>query len=155
MPGISVEPNLPTPLVILLLQSYSHNACRRTPSGRPAGSNTKYEGYTMKLRHVACAAVFAGTVLGTGGSALAGERAGNGNWTPINSDNDSVSDASPNNSICAFSGLEDDNNLGGPGQVQTPHGETAFDIVFPPGVASICQYLNNGNNPKPPPPSPE
>ena len=103
-------------------------------------------------------AICAAAIVGFGGSAFAGERAGNGEWTPIQQEENHVgAPAEPKNAECAFSGLQDDEweTLGGPGSVQTPHGEPAFDEFFPPGIASVCQFLNNGNNPKEPPPFPE
>ena len=75
--------------------------------------------------------------------ALAGERTGNGGFNPIGTH---VVVAA----ICAFSGLEDDPLE--PGNTQTPH--ESGGIIEPAGVASICQYLNPGNNPKPFPPPP-
>jgi hypothetical protein len=111
----------------------------------------------MAIRKVAATAVCAAAVLVSSGTVLAGERAGNGEWTPINPREPGVSDADPRNAACAFSGLEDDEELGGPGVVQTPHGETAFDIVFPAGVAQVCSWYNNGNHENRPgePPPPE
>jgi hypothetical protein len=85
------------------------------------------------------------TILGVGLSApsFAGEQRGNGGSTPIGT---YVVIAA----ICAFSGLEDVNPS--PGDTQTPHEEGGN--VAPPGVASICQFLNPGKNPKTPPPPP-
>lgn len=70
--------------------------------------------------------------------AIAGERTGNGGFTPIGTH---VIVAA----ICSFSGLEDHPLV--PGDTQTPH--ESGGIINPPGVASICQFLNPGNNPKP------
>ena len=102
------------------------------------------------------AALCAATVLGIGGSAFAGEINGQGGDTPI-------TEGGPN-SICAFSGLQDGTGPGdpvsGPGHVQTPHGEPDYDLYFPPGVASICQWANNSQysghsqRPQEPPPPP-
>lgn len=96
-------------------------------------------------------------VMAMAGTALAGEINGKGESTPIR--------GHANNSICAFSGLQDgegpDDPLSGPGHVQTPHGEPDYDMFFPPGAASICQWANNGymsgnsQRPQPPPPPPE
>lgn len=84
--------------------------------------------------------------------AFAGEINGKGQQTPIGK-------YEVNNSICAFSGLQDDGPATGPGHVQTPHGEPDLDLYFPPGSASICQWLNNGashsQRPQTPPPPPE
>jgi len=73
---------------------------------------------------------------------FAGERTGNGGFTPIEN---IVIAANPlvRNAICAFSGLED--NDGGPvnpGDTQTPHEEGGN--IQPPGVARICSLLNYG-----------
>lgn len=97
----------------------------------------------------------AAMVVTMAGSAFAGEINGNGESTPIRGD--------AHNSICAFSGLQDGAGPGdpisGPGHVQTPHGEPDYDLYFPPGVASICQWANNGawhsQRPQEPPPFPE
>jgi hypothetical protein len=85
------------------------------------------------------------TILGVGICAptFAGEQRGNGGATPIGT---YVVIAA----ICAFSGLEDVNPS--PGDTQTPHEEGGN--VAPAGVASICQFLNPGKNPKTPPPPP-
>jgi hypothetical protein len=72
--------------------------------------------------------------------AIAGERTGNGGVTPIGTH---VIVAA----ICSFSGLEDFN--GGavvPGDTQTPH--ESGGTIAPAGSASVCQFLNPGNNPK-------
>ena len=105
-------------------------------------------------------ALAAGLVLTLAGSALAGEVTGNGKDTPI-----SGSLFQGPNSACAFSGIQDfdgpDDPRFGPGHVQTPHGEPDFDEYFPPGSASICQWLNNSQynghsqRPQQPPPPPE
>lgn len=58
---------------------------------------------------------------------------------------ESDSDAEPRRAECAFSGLEDDLAEIDPGEVQTPHGESAFDVVFDPGVAQVCSFLNHGH----------
>lgn len=95
-------------------------------------------------RSIVGAAICAATIVGFSGSAFAGEITGNGKTTPIK-------DRGVARSACAFSGLEDGIHLagfdpdtglpifvevdGGPGVVQTPHGEPAADVVFPPGVA--------------------
>lgn len=81
------------------------------------------------------------------GAASAGERTGNGGSTPIQNlilmilgiplDGPTV------NSLCAYSGLED--NDGGdvnPGDTQTPH-ETGGEVLDP-GVARDCSELNYG-----------
>lgn len=105
------------------------------------------------------AIICAGSVLGLGtGSAFAGEINGNGESTPVR-------DPGVPNSICAFSGLQDgtgpEDPNSGPGHTQTPHGEPDLDLYFPPGVASVCQWLNNGflgghsQRPQDPPPPPE
>ena len=76
--------------------------------------------------------------------AVAGERTGNSGFNPIGTH---IVVAA----ICSFSGLEDFN--GGPvvpGDTQTPH--ESGGTIEAPGVASICQYLNPGKNPKPFPP---
>ena len=85
------------------------------------------------------------TILGIGLSSptFAGEQRGNGGSTPIGT---YVVVAA----ICAFSGLEDVNPSRG--DTQTPHEEGGH--VLPAGVASICQFLNPGKNPKTPPPPP-
>ena len=71
--------------------------------------------------------------------AIAGERTGNGGFNPIGTH---VIVAA----ICSFSGLEDfDGGAVVPGDTQTPH-ESGGNIL-PPGVASVCQFLNPGNNP--------
>jgi hypothetical protein len=112
----------------------------------------------MKMRLLG-AAVCAATIIGTGGAAFAGEINGKGEQTPIGK-------GTARNSLCAFSGLQDgegpDDPLSGPGHVQTPHGEPDYDLYFPPGSASICQWLNNGQlfgghsqRPQDPPPPPE
>lgn len=100
---------------------------------------------------VVCVSSF-GLVTGT---AFAGEINGKGQQTPIGK-------GEARNSICAFSGLQDGEGpgdpLSGPGHVQTPHGEPDYDLYFPPGVASICQWINNGylgghsKRPQQPPP---
>ena len=79
--------------------------------------------------------------------AIAGERTGNNGFNPIGTH---VIVAA----ICSFSGLEDFE--GGevvPGDTQTPH--ESGGTIEPAGVASICQYLNPGKNPKPFPPPAE
>lgn len=84
------------------------------------------------------ALVCVGSVVGGGaGSAFAGEITGGPDGahkiTPI--------EAVPvPAAVCAYSGLEDDNN-GTPGETQTPanHGD--------PGDARICSILNNGRKP--------
>ena len=71
---------------------------------------------------------------------LAGERTGNGGFNPIGTHLIVAA-------ICSFSGLEDFN--GGavvPGDTQTPH--ESGGTIEAPGSASICQFLNPGNNPK-------
>ena len=103
----------------------------------------------MKKTLLAAAALIA---MGVAAPSSAGERGGSGKWTPIGL---GLVPAA----ICAFSGLEDQHHPPAepgdvvPGETQTPHYENG--VIFPPGVASICQFLNNGKNPKPPPPSPE
>jgi hypothetical protein len=82
-------------------------------------------------------------LMGLSSAAFGGERKGNGGSTPIGT---YVVIAA----MCAFSGLEDVNPS--PGDTQTPHEEGGN--TFPAGVASICQFLNPGKNPKPPPPPP-
>ena len=76
--------------------------------------------------------------------AFAGEVTGSGKQTPIGT---YVVMAA----ICAFSGLEDHPHE--PGNTQTPH--EAGGVINPAGVASICQFVNPGKNPKTPPPPPE
>ena len=96
------------------------------------------------------------TTIGIGSAAFAGERTGGGEPTP-------VGDGTAKNSLCAFSGLQDGTGVtdpnAGPGHVQTPHGEPDYDLYFPAGSASICQWLNNSaghsNRPQTPPPNPE
>lgn len=105
-------------------------------------------------RSVLIAMLAAVMVTAMTGSAFAGEINGKGDSTPIR-------DPGVPNSICAFSGLQDasgepgDPNAG-PGHVQTPHGEPDYDLYFPPGSASICQWANNGSahsqRPQEPPP---
>ncbi|MDF1595568.1 MAG: hypothetical protein P1T08_05665 [Acidimicrobiia bacterium] len=91
-------------------------------------------------RSLLVAMLAAAMVMTMAGSAFAGEINGKGESTPIRGD--------AHNSICAFSGLQDGDGPGdpisGPGHVQTPHGEPDYDLYFPPGVASICQWANNG-----------
>lgn len=110
----------------------------------------------MSSRKMLAGVVICAGSLGLGtGSVLAGETNGNGDSTPVR-------DPDVPNSICAFSGLQDgsgpDDPNSGPGHVQTPHGEPDFDLYFPPGVASICQWVNNGflgghsQRPQEPPP---
>ena len=90
--------------------------------------------------------------IGVAAPSFAGERGGSGKWTPIGLGLVSAA-------ICAFAGLEDQHHPPAepgdvvPGVTQTPHSENG--VTFPAGVASICQFLNNGKNPKPPPPPPE
>jgi hypothetical protein len=75
-------------------------------------------------------------------SAYAGERTGNGGFTPIEN---IVIAANPvvRNAICAFSGLEDnDGGAVNPGDTQTPHEEGG--VIQEPGVARICRMLNYG-----------
>ena len=98
-------------------------------------------------------ALLAAVAVGVGLAApsFAGERGGNGAWTPIGT---YVVVAA----ICSFSGLEDQDHGGPvgdvvPGVTQTPHAEGGH--TNPPGVASVCQFLNPGKNPKPGPPPPE
>jgi len=73
--------------------------------------------------------------------AFAGERKGNGGWTPIGTYQVVAA-------ICAFSGLEDHQHGTDPagpvvpGETQTPHSEGG--VVLPPGVASVCKILNPG-----------
>ena len=69
--------------------------------------------------------------------AIAGERTGNGGFNPIGTH---VVVAA----ICSFSGLEDfeGGDVIVPGNTQTPH--ESGGVVNPPGVASVCQYLNPG-----------
>jgi len=88
----------------------------------------------------------AATIVGIGLAApsFAGEQKGNGGSTPIGT---YVVLAA----LCAFSGLEDVDPS--PGDTQTPHEEGGN--TYPGGVASVCQFLNPGKNPKPPPPPPE
>jgi hypothetical protein len=93
------------------------------------------------MKTVALAAAFTLSA-GLAAPSFAGERTGNGGFTPIEN---IVLVASPlvRNAICAFSGLED--NDGGPvnpGDTQTPHEEAG--IIQPPGVARICSILNYG-----------
>lgn len=103
----------------------------------------------MSLKKLVVAGVVCGSVvLGTSATAFAGEITGNqkaeNQFTPINIENsDSV--AEPKAAECAFSGLEDD--LAKPGETQTPHGFSAYDVVLPPGVAAACSYANNGRRP--------
>lgn len=103
----------------------------------------------MALKRLVVACVVCGSVvLGTGAAAFAGEITGNSKaenqYTPINiAKSDSV--AEPKAAECAFSGLEDD--LGVPGETQTPHGFSAYDVYLPPGVAQVCSYANNGRRP--------
>jgi hypothetical protein len=79
---------------------------------------------------------------------FAGERGGNGALNPIGLGLTAAA-------ICAFSGLEDQEGPPGtfgpivPGDTQTPHEEAGN--ILAAGVAKICQFLNPGNNPKPPP----
>ena len=69
--------------------------------------------------------------------ASAGEVNGKGEFTPIH---DWIA------AICAFSGLEDDEVLGGPGVTQTPHFVEGF---YPsPGEAAVCAILNPGKKPE-------
>lgn len=92
-------------------------------------------------------------VITMAGPAFAGEINGKGKQTPIG-------EYAVPSSICAFSGLQDASGpgdpLSGPGHVQTPHGEPDYDMYFPPGVASICQWINNSaghsQRPQDPPP---
>jgi hypothetical protein len=111
------------------------------------------------MRKLVGVAVFTTITIGAGGSAIAGEVNGKGESTPVDGGN-------ARSSICAFSGLQDGEFVGdpnaGPGHVQTPHGEPDYDLYFPPGSASICQWLNNGalfgghsQRPQDPPPPPE
>ena len=89
----------------------------------------------------------AATIVGAGlaSPSFAGEQKGNnGGPTPIGT-------YAVLAALCAFSGLEDHNPSRG--DTQTPHEEGGN--VFPAGVASVCQFLNPGKNPKPPPPPPE
>ena len=68
--------------------------------------------------------------------ALAGERTGNGGFTPIGTH---VIVAA----ICSFSGLEDfDGGPVVPGNTQTPH--ESGGTIEAPGSASICSLLNPG-----------
>jgi hypothetical protein len=106
-------------------------------------------------RSLLVAMLAAAMVMTMAGSAFAGEINGKGESTPIR--------GHANNSICAFSGLQDGTGpgdpLSGPGHVQTPHGEPDYDEYFPPGSASFCQWANNGaghsQRPQEPPPFPE
>ena len=106
-------------------------------------------------RSLLVAMLAAAMVMTMAGSAFAGEINGNGKSTPIRGE--------AHNSICAFSGLQDgegpDDPISGPGHVQTPHGEPDYDLYFPPGSASLCQWANNGaahsQRPQTPPPFPE
>lgn len=74
---------------------------------------------------------------------VAGERRGDGGWTPIGT-------YAVIAAICAFSGLEDhqhgDEPAGPvvPGETQTPH--SVDGQTNPPGVASVCQFLNPGRS---------
>ena len=97
----------------------------------------------MIKRSTLCAAV-ATLGVGIASPSFAGEQKGNGGTTPIGMH---VVFAA----LCAFSGLEDVNPS--PGDTQTPHEEGGN--IFPAGVASVCQFLNPGKNPKTPPPPPE
>jgi hypothetical protein len=100
----------------------------------------------MSNKHLFVGAVVsAASIVGIGGTAFAGEVTGNGKQTPIKTEYVAASD-------CAFSGLEDGWTLvgfdengapilvaveSGPGIVQTPHGEPAAGVIFPPGVAGL------------------
>jgi len=79
--------------------------------------------------------------LGVGFAApsMAGERTGNGGFTPVQNILAPIT-VVVRNALCAFSGLED--NDGGtvtPGVTQTP--ATAAD---PPGSARFCSFANYG-----------
>ena len=69
--------------------------------------------------------------------ALAGERTGNGGFTPIGTHTIVAA-------ICSFSGLEDFEGAPTvvPGNTQTPH--ESGGTIEAPGVASICSVLNPG-----------
>lgn len=97
------------------------------------------------MKQLAAAGLVVAATLGTGASAFAGERTGEGKPTPI--DSGTRNGKAVPAAICAFSGLEDFDQEGDvqPGEVQTPHGESAFDVVFPPGSARICSVLNHGH----------
>ena len=101
------------------------------------------------MKKLAVGAIAAVTIgLGLAGPAFAGEITGNGKPTQ------GPSHAS---SECAFSGLEDGTALdfstnpptpisvpGGPGYTQTPAGETATGLRYPPGVAGQACRGNLG-----------
>jgi hypothetical protein len=73
-------------------------------------------------RTIVGAAIAVAALGGMGASAFAGEVTGNGNGTPIISEDgptDNVGAVEVAPSACAFSGLED---TGGPGETQTPAG---------------------------------
>ena len=83
---------------------------------------------------VASAIVFAISLVSP---ALAGERTGNGGFTPIGTH---VIVAA----ICSFSGLEDFEGADEvvPGNTQTPH--ESGGTIEAPGSASVCNFLNPG-----------
>ena len=94
----------------------------------------------MTIKHLVGAAVCAGTILGFGGTALAGEWNPNGP-TPISPESDKQVQAS----ACAFSGLEDGESLAGPvdngpGIVQTPHYEAGHTL--PGGLPAFNDSYN-------------
>ena len=104
------------------------------------------------MKQLAAAAALCTAVVGLGGTAFAGEVTGNGKPTPIKTEHVAASE-------CAFSGLEDGWTLAGfdedgnpillpvdsgPGITQTPHGEPAAGVIFPPGVAGMFCRGNGG-----------
>ena len=98
------------------------------------------------IKQIIAAGILATATIGVGSSAFAGERGGNGEPTPIKGEQPGTPGVPA--ALCAFSGLEDFDFEGEvqPGEVQTPHGESAFDVVFPPGSARACSMLNFGHD---------
>ncbi len=99
------------------------------------------------MRYVSGVLVCAATFAMAGGTACAGEVTGSEKGGPNGDGTTGMLGRA--SSVCAFSGLEDGVALvgfnpdgspilieveGGPGEVQTPHHETAAGIIHPPGI---------------------